>query len=98
MLLLLGDRDVPTAVPTVDFPLHQHSQVDLWLSFSIVSMVCFLILVLAVLFTQGLGDDSPQGSNLSRRIASLARFREKRKERCFDKKIRYTCRKELAQR
>ncbi|KAL0376017.1 UNVERIFIED_CONTAM: GATA transcription factor 18 [Sesamum calycinum] len=34
----------------------------------------------------------------SRRIASLERFREKRKERCFDKKIRYTCRKEVAQR
>lgn len=37
-------------------------------------------------------------SNLSRRIASLVRFREKRKERCFDKKIRYTVRKEVAQR
>ncbi|XP_027190440.1 GATA transcription factor 19-like isoform X2 [Cicer arietinum] len=37
-------------------------------------------------------------SNLSRRIASLVRFREKRKERCFDKKIRYTVRKEVAER
>ncbi|KAL9666100.1 hypothetical protein QQ045_000422 [Rhodiola kirilowii] len=37
-------------------------------------------------------------SNLSQRIASLVRFREKRKERCFDKKIRYTVRKEVAQR
>ncbi|KAL1821831.1 hypothetical protein ACET3Z_016700 [Daucus carota] len=42
--------------------------------------------------------DSPKRSNLSRRIASLVRFREKRKERCFDKKIRYTVRKEVAQR
>ncbi|XVE66626.1 hypothetical protein DITRI_Ditri08aG0093100 [Diplodiscus trichospermus] len=42
--------------------------------------------------------DSSQGSKLSRRIASLVRFREKRKERCFEKKIRYTCRKEVAQR
>ncbi|XP_031392679.1 GATA transcription factor 19-like isoform X5 [Punica granatum] len=42
--------------------------------------------------------DTPKRSNLSRRIASLVRFREKRKERCFDKKIRYTVRKEVAQR
>ena len=42
--------------------------------------------------------DTPKRSNLSRRIASLVRFREKRKERCFDKKIRYSVRKEVAQR
>ncbi|GLT77729.1 hypothetical protein SLA2020_492900 [Shorea laevis] len=42
--------------------------------------------------------DSSRGSKHSRRIASLVRFREKRKERCFEKKIRYTCRKEVAQR
>ncbi|XP_039035221.1 GATA transcription factor 28-like [Hibiscus syriacus] len=30
------------------------------------------------------------------RAASLNRFRQKRKERCFDKKIRYTVRKEVA--
>ncbi|CAK9186576.1 unnamed protein product [Ilex paraguariensis] len=43
-------------------------------------------------------EDTPPRSNLSRRIASLVRFREKRKERCFDKKIRYNVRKEVAQR
>lgn len=32
------------------------------------------------------------------RAASLSRFREKRKERCFDKKIRYGVRKEVASR
>lgn len=37
-----------------------------------------------------------QRSNLPQRIASLMRFREKRKERNFDKKIRYTVRKEVA--
>ncbi|KAJ4962557.1 hypothetical protein NE237_022496 [Protea cynaroides] len=42
--------------------------------------------------------DAPRRTNLSRRIASLVRFREKRKERCFDKRIRYTVRKEVAQR
>ncbi|KAK6945829.1 CCT domain, partial [Dillenia turbinata] len=42
--------------------------------------------------------DTDRGSNFSRRIASLVRFREKRKERCFEKKIRYSCRKEVAQR
>ncbi|XP_021300639.1 GATA transcription factor 19-like isoform X2 [Herrania umbratica] len=41
---------------------------------------------------------SSEDSKLSRRIASLVRFREKRNERCFEKKIRYTCRKEVAQR
>ncbi|KAJ8762479.1 hypothetical protein K2173_007918 [Erythroxylum novogranatense] len=46
----------------------------------------------------GGASDNPKRSNLSRRIASLVRFREKRKERCFDKKIRYTVRKEVAQR
>ncbi|WCJ18223.1 GATA transcription factor 24 [Euphorbia peplus] len=43
-------------------------------------------------------DDASRGSKLSRRIASLVRFREKKKDRCFEKKIRYTCRKEVAQR
>ncbi|PKU76665.1 GATA transcription factor 28 [Dendrobium catenatum] len=37
-----------------------------------------------------------QRSNLPHRVASLMRFREKRKERNFDKKIRYTVRKEVA--
>ncbi|KAK7400378.1 hypothetical protein VNO78_11584 [Psophocarpus tetragonolobus] len=43
-------------------------------------------------------NDPSRSSKLSRRIASLVRFREKRKERCFEKKIRYSCRKEVAQR
>ncbi|KAF7803778.1 GATA transcription factor 19-like [Senna tora] len=43
-------------------------------------------------------NEASRGSKLLRRTASLVRFREKRKERCFDKKIRYTCRKEVAQR
>ncbi|CAO2813621.1 unnamed protein product [Amaranthus hypochondriacus] len=42
--------------------------------------------------------DRPYGQKISHRIASLVRFREKKKERCFDKKIRYTCRKEVTQR
>ncbi|XP_022727159.1 GATA transcription factor 17-like isoform X2 [Durio zibethinus] len=41
--------------------------------------------------------DSSRGLEFSQRIASLLRFREKRKERCFEKKIHYTCRKEVAQ-
>lgn len=39
---------------------------------------------------------SPQKFNVPQRLASLIRFREKRKERNFDKKIRYTVRKEVA--
>ncbi|KAK1439992.1 hypothetical protein QVD17_05817 [Tagetes erecta] len=38
----------------------------------------------------------PSRSSQPQRAASLIRFREKRKERCFDKKIRYTVRKEVA--
>ncbi|XP_044475528.1 GATA transcription factor 24-like isoform X2 [Mangifera indica] len=71
VLLLLGGRDIPTGVPTIEVPYDQNNR--------------------------GFGD-TPKRSNLSRRIASLVRFREKRKERCFDKKIRYTVRKEVAQR
>uniref|UniRef100_A0A7I4BG00 Uncharacterized protein n=1 Tax=Physcomitrium patens TaxID=3218 RepID=A0A7I4BG00_PHYPA len=40
----------------------------------------------------------PTRMNMPQRLASLTRFREKRKERCYDKKIRYTVRKEVAQR
>lgn len=39
---------------------------------------------------------TPQRFNVPQRLASLIRFREKRKERNFDKKIRYTVRKEVA--
>ncbi|XVE66623.1 hypothetical protein DITRI_Ditri08aG0093000 [Diplodiscus trichospermus] len=44
---------------------------------------------------RGMGD-LPGRSIQPQRVASLIRFREKRKERCFDKKIRYTVRKEVA--
>ncbi|GAB4849952.1 GATA transcription factor 24 [Ancistrocladus abbreviatus] len=39
---------------------------------------------------------TPQRLNVPQRLASLIRFREKRKERNFDKKIRYTVRKDVA--
>ncbi|KAG7537282.1 CCT domain [Arabidopsis suecica] len=70
VLLLLGGRDIPTAVPTLELPFEN---------------------------SRGVGNN-PRRSNLSRRLASLVRFREKRKERSFDKKIRYNVRKEIAQR
>lgn len=41
-------------------------------------------------------NEFPARSSQPQRAASLIRFREKRKERCFDKKIRYTVRKEVA--
>lgn len=44
---------------------------------------------------QGMNDFSGR-SIQPQRAASLSRFREKRKERCFDKKIRYNVRKEVA--
>ncbi|KAK1417586.1 hypothetical protein QVD17_26716 [Tagetes erecta] len=41
-------------------------------------------------------NEFPARSSQPQRAASLSRFREKRKERCFDKKIRYSVRKEVA--
>ncbi|KAL5977951.1 hypothetical protein ACLOJK_036974 [Asimina triloba] len=38
----------------------------------------------------------PQSLNMSQRAASLMRFREKRKERNYGRKVRYTVRKEVA--
>ncbi|KAL5064828.1 hypothetical protein RYX36_026565 [Vicia faba] len=48
-----------------------------------------------------LGSSTPCEAKLSkvdRREAALMKFRQKRKERCFDKKIRYVNRKQLAER
>ncbi|RDX80134.1 Two-component response regulator-like APRR1, partial [Mucuna pruriens] len=48
-----------------------------------------------------LGNSSPcevKLSKVDRREAALMKFRQKRKERCFDKKIRYVNRKRLAER
>ncbi|CAL4918887.1 unnamed protein product [Urochloa decumbens] len=42
-------------------------------------------------------DEKKSTTVAARRVASLMRFREKRKERCFDKKIRYSVRKDVAQ-
>ncbi|KAI3895842.1 hypothetical protein MKW98_025633 [Papaver atlanticum] len=47
---------------------------------------------------KGSGDDAQQQSNISGRTASVVRFQKKRKELCFEKKTRYNCRKEVAQR
>ncbi|CAH9116561.1 unnamed protein product [Cuscuta epithymum] len=44
---------------------------------------------------RGMGE-YPGRLSQHQRAVSLNRFREKRKERCFDKKIRYTVRKEVA--
>ncbi|KAH9657626.1 GATA transcription factor 24 [Citrus sinensis] len=70
LLLLLGECDIPSTVPSSAFAQPQN----------IMS-----------------GGSASNGSKLSQRIASLVRFREKRKERSFEKKIRYSCRKEVAQ-
>ncbi|CAN1825856.1 GATA transcription factor 25 [Linum perenne] len=48
--------------------------------------------------TVGTGMDYPDRSTQPHRAASLSRFRQKRKERCFDKKVRYSVRQEVAQR
>ena len=40
----------------------------------------------------------PKNGRVERREAALLKFRQKRKDRCFDKKIRYVNRKRLAER
>jgi hypothetical protein len=50
-----------------------------------------------LVWEQGL-TELPARMDMPHRLASLTRFREKRKERCFDKKIRYSVRAEVAQR
>ncbi|XP_026401366.1 GATA transcription factor 28-like [Papaver somniferum] len=47
---------------------------------------------------KGSGDDAQQHSNISGGTASVVRSQKKRKELCFEKKTRYNCRKEVAQR
>jgi hypothetical protein len=42
--------------------------------------------------------DIARHPTLSQRIASLLGYRGKRKDRCFEKKIRYNVRKEVAKR
>ena len=41
-------------------------------------------------------EEYPAKCSLPQRAASLNRFRQKRKERCFDKKVRYSVRQEVA--
>lgn len=53
------------------------------------------VLGTSTLSQKGLGDYSGRSSQ-PQRAASLSRFREKRKGRCFEKKIRYNVRKEVA--
>ncbi|CAN0870967.1 Two-component response regulator-like APRR1 [Linum grandiflorum] len=44
------------------------------------------------------GSPEAKSNQVDRREAALIKFRQKRKERCFDKKIRYVNRKKLAER
>ncbi|RRT58579.1 hypothetical protein B296_00035934 [Ensete ventricosum] len=59
-------------------------------------ILCFCTLVSNCIFKQGYDDLLHRTNIPAKRIASLIRFREKRKERNFDKKIRYNVRKEVA--
>ncbi|KAK4405135.1 GATA transcription factor 24 [Sesamum angolense] len=98
VLLLLGGYEVPTGVPTPGMTPTNHR---VWTNcFNLQSLKSQLSSSLLSIFTIAFA--STVLGRLSRevepaqRAASLNRFREKRKERCFDKKIRYTVRKEVA--
>lgn len=96
VLLLLGGYEVPTGIPTPGMTPPNHR---VWASWCNLQELKFLNSVSELSFVcslkQNLGD-YPGRSSQPQRAASLNRFREKRKERCFEKKIRYTVRKEVA--
>ena len=76
---------------------------QIWNTLSLVEPKCIILALKdrvklwAFSLVQGVSE-LPARMNMPQRLASLTRFREKRKERCYDKKIRYTVRKEVAQR
>lgn len=93
MLLLLGARERTPNPPAVPVATNQNQVPEL----------VRRILLFAVFFAFDISEafyqdpmDTPQRLNVPQRLASLIRFREKRKERNFDKKIRYAVRKEVA--
>lgn len=92
VLLLLGGCEMPSGIAGMALPFPQDDRVLMfWLN-------CILLLLLALFaISKSVLDDILQCTSMpAKRIASLIRFREKRKERCFDKKIRYNVRKEVA--
>ncbi|KAK6911107.1 Zinc finger, GATA-type [Dillenia turbinata] len=96
VLLLLGGHEVPHASPTA--PTTHNNRVkscfDLDEHLFFQSSLSYLPLMNEA-FKQGQYGISQQFS-VSQRLASLMRFREKRKDRNYDKKVRYTVRKEVA--
>ena len=70
---------------------------NVYVSIIMYNMYSFLFLCYLInhQYEQGISS-TPEKFNVPQRLASLIRFREKRKERNFDKKIRYTVRKEVA--
>lgn len=101
MLLLLGGREVASLMPGMQLvPSEQDYRVLLQLEGSLSWFLSYLSFTSLFIFCQGgalvESGDIPQQSNIPQRVASLLRFREKRKERCYEKKIRYNVRKEVA--
>lgn len=97
VLLLLGGRELPSSSSNSASTGQEH-RVLLPLYFPRMKLekFCFFCPYAAfMLFYQG--GDTPE-STAVHRLASLLRFRQKRKERCFEKKVRYGVRKEVAQR
>lgn len=95
VLLLLGGRVMPSTVPSVVGSRHLKSMVfEVTCKFFLIVLVLIPLFLLVFLNFQE--KDAQRLSNASVRQASLNRFREKRKERCFDKKIRYDVRQEVA--
>lgn len=95
VLLLLGGRVMPSTVPSVVGSRHLKSMVfEVTCEFFLIVLVLIPLFLLVFLNFQE--KDAQRLSNASVRQASLNRFREKRKERCFDKKIRYDVRQEVA--
>ncbi|XP_038974734.1 GATA transcription factor 19-like isoform X1 [Phoenix dactylifera] len=87
VLLLLGGCEMPSGTAGMALSCLQDDRV----------LVFWLNCIILFAISKSVLDDILQYTTMpAKRIASLIRFREKRKERCFDKKIRYNVRKEVA--
>jgi hypothetical protein len=100
VLLLLGGREVPVGMSSsMSMQSHQvkvRNLVSMGSYLSVLYQSCATIFFLHI--RMQISPELPQRQNMPQRLASLTRFREKRKERNYEKKIRYSVRKEVAQR
>lgn len=97
VLLLLNGQLLPSEISSMGLTYHQNHMVLLIQIFSMCECNITLILCLP-LYLALQSTNETLGSKNHQRLASLQRFKEKKKNLCFKKKIMYTVRKEVASR